>query len=158
MQAACRSFVYRVLKDKVLLTRTGKYYKVSMNIHFEYKSEKNPLHMQSPFFISHYILSNIIEETEFYKSSYKCSFSQSMIQHKEILIRLSASFIWLINFAEYIQRHGVSLRVDNAKSNIKRGKKTCLLCSAVIGHVLNFRTAGVHNFWVAIIQYLQKVA
>jgi len=102
--------------------------------------------MQSPFFISYYILSNIIEETEFYKSSYKCSFPQSMIRHTEILIRLSASFIGLINFTEYIQRHGVSLRVGNAKPSIRGASKTCLLCSAVIGQLLNFRTAGVHNF------------
>lgn len=102
--------------------------------------------MQSPFFISHYILSNIIGETEFYKSSYKCSFPQSTIQHTEILIRLSASFIGLINFAEYISRHDVSFRVVNAKLNIRGGRKTCLLCSAVIGQLLNFRTAGVHNF------------
>lgn len=39
LRAVCGSFVYRVLKDKVLLTRTGKYYKVSMTMHFEYKSE-----------------------------------------------------------------------------------------------------------------------
>lgn len=102
--------------------------------------------MQSPFFISHYILSNIIEETEFYKSSYKCSFPQSTIRHKEILIRLSASFIGLINFAEYIQRHPVAFRADNAKRNISGGRKACVLRSAVIGQLLNFRTAGVHNF------------
>lgn len=114
--------------------------------------------MQSPFSISHYILSNIIEETEFYKSSYKCSFPQSTIRHEKILIKLSASFIGLINFAEYIQRHGVSFGVDNAKPSIRKGRKTCLLCSAVIGQLLNFRTAGVHSFRVPIIQYLQKIA
>lgn len=150
---ACGPFVYRILRDKVLLiTRTAKYYKVSVVMHFEYKSELfhyicNPL--------SSFLLSNIFEETEFYKSSYKCSFPQSTIRHKEILIRLSSSFIGLINFAEYIQRR-VPFRVDNAKLNIRGGRKTCLLCNAVIGQLLNLRTAGVHSFWIAIILYLQK--
>lgn len=114
--------------------------------------------MQSLFFIFHYILSNIIEETEFHKSSYKCLFPQSTIRHKEMLIRLSASFIGLINFAEYIQRHDVSFRVDNPNPSIRGGRKTCLLCTAVIGQLSNFRTAGVHSLWVAIIQYLRKIA
>lgn len=48
LQAACGSFAYGVLRHKVLLTRTCKYYKVSMNMYFEYKSENfhyicNPL-------------------------------------------------------------------------------------------------------------------
>lgn len=102
--------------------------------------------MQSPFFISHYILSNIIEETEFYKSSYKCSFPQSTIRHKEILIRLSPSFIGLINFAEYIPRHDVSFRVLNAKLNIREGKKTCLLCSAVIGSAFELQNCWCSQF------------
>lgn len=121
-------------------------------------NQKISITYATPFFIFHYILSNITEETEFYKSSYKYSFPQSMIRHKEMLIRLSASFIGLFNFAEYIQRHYVSFRVDNPKPTVREGRKTCLLCTAVIGQLLNFRTVGVHNFWVAIIQYLQKIA